>query len=260
MTLRKYYTRITKIIKRIENGESKDLKVYQDLGVIYHFLYGNTYDYEGQADIVEGNTPEDVSKIIDGGCGTGGLTKILGERFPESKVLGIDLNGSMLDIGRQIVTEGNVEFKEKDILELNEEAEVFTLFGTTPHLDKNQLCGLFEKINTILPNNGVFVFDYKSPDVKKHEDGHCSIWSRETNNYKVKNPITTVYKDGEPFYVFSFEFTEKETGKEFYSGDIMGINLYRQEELEEMLKDSGFSNIKLRDEGDQSGIFIARKK
>lgn len=255
-----YEKEISEIINRIKNGESKELKVYDDLAVIYHFLYCNTYDYEGQAEIVEGNAPKEVSKIIDGGCGTGGLTKILGERFPNSKVLGVDLNDSMLDIGREIVDRDNVEFREMNILDLEEEAEVFTLFGTTPHLKESQLVELFEKIHGTLSDDGVFIFDFKSPEVKKHEDGHCSIWSRETENYKVKNPITTVYKDNTPHYVFSFEFTEKETGKEFYSGDIMQINLYRQEELEELLDKAGFENVKLKDEGDQSGIFIAKKK
>lgn len=255
-----YEKKISEIINRIKNGESKDLKVYDDLAVIYHFLYGNTYDYEGQAEIAEQNAPENTSRIIDGGCGTGGLTKILGERFPDSEVLGVDLNNSMLDIGREIVDRDNVDFREKNILDFEEETDVFTLFGTTPHLEKSQLFNLFEKIHETLSDDGVFIFDFKSPDVKKHEDGHCSIWSRETENYKVKNPITTVYEDNNPHYVFSFEFTDKNSGKEFYSGDIMEINLHREGELEELLNKAGFEDIRLRDEGDQSGIFIAKKK
>ena len=40
----------------------------------------------------------------------------------------------------------------------------------------------------------------------------------------------------------------------------MKIYLYTQEELREMLEDSGFKDIQVLDEGDQSGIFTARKK
>jgi SAM-dependent methyltransferase len=251
---------IREIIGRIENGKSREMKVYQDLAGIYHFLYGNTYDYEGQADIAEENTPENVSRVIDGGCGTGGLTGILAERFPEAEVLGVDLNSSMLEIARENTSEENLEFRQKDILDLEDETDVLTFFGTTPHLEKNELQRLFAKIHDLLSRNGVFVFDFKSPDVKKHEDGHCSIWSRETENYEVKNPITTVYQDGEPYYVFSFQFTEKDSGEEYYAGDIMQINLYTREELEDMLEKSGFRDIKFLEEGDQSGIFVARKK
>lgn len=251
---------IEQIIERIENGESKEMTVYNDLAAIYHFLYGNTYDYESQADIAEENAPENVSRIVDGGCGTGGLTGILAERFPEAEVLGVDLNGSMLDIGRENLENGNLKFREMDILDLDEEADVFTFFGSSPHLERDELRELFEKIYALLSSDGVFVFDFKSPDVKKHEDGHCSIWSRETENYEVKNPITTVYQDGEPYYVFSFEFTDKDSGREFYAGDFMQINLYRENELRRMLGDSGFDEISFLDGGDQSGIFVARKK
>lgn len=251
---------IRKIIERIKNGESKEMTVYQDLADIYHFLYGNTYNYEGQADVAEENASETVSRVVDGGCGTGGLTRILAERFAESEIIGVDLNSSMLDIARGNIEHENVEFREMNILDLEDKADVFTFFGTTPHLEKDELEELFEKIHSTLSNNGVFVFDFKSPNVKKHEDGHCSVWSRETEKYKVKNPITTVYQDGKPYYVFSFEFVDKDSGREYYVGDIMGINLYTQEELRDMLEDSGFQKIHLLDKGDQSGIFVAAKK
>lgn len=200
-----------------------------------------------------------MSRIIDGGCGTGGLTKILAERNPDTEVLGIDLNGAMLEIAENLVGRENVEFREMDILDLETEADVFTLFGTTPHLSQEHMQELFTKVHGLISENGVFVFDFKSPNVKKHEDGHCSIWSRETENYKVKNPITTVYEDGTPRYVFSFEFTEKDSGKKFYAGDIMDINLYTREDVEEILEKSGFTDVEILDEGDQSGIVVARK-
>ncbi len=255
-----YENEIEDIVERIENGESQEMEVYQDLAGIYHFLYGNTYDYDGQADVAEENAPDKVSWVIDGGCGTGGLTEILGERFPDAEVLGVDLNGAMLDIGRENIEHGNFEFREMNILDLEEKADVFTFFGTTPHLEKEEVKELFDKIHSQLTKDGVFVFDFKSPNVKKHEDGHCSIWSRETENYKVKNPITTVYQDGKPHYVFSFEFTDKDTEEKFYAGDIMKIYLYTKEEIRGMLEDSGFEEIQVLDEGDQSGIFVAKKK
>ena len=254
-----YEDEIQNIIGRVKDGESQKMEVYQDLASIYHFLYGKTYDYDGQADVAEKNAPEDVSKIVDGGCGTGGLTAILAERYPEAEVLGVDLNGAMLDIAEKIVDKDNVEFRQMDIMDLETSADIFTFFGTTPHLEEDQLRELFSKIYSMLSEDGVLVLDFKSPNVKKHEDGHCSIWSRETENYKVKNPITTVYEDGNPRYVFSFEFTDKESGEKFHAGDIMDINLYTREEMEELLGESGFSDVETLEEGDQSGIVVARK-
>lgn len=255
-----YESRIENIVGRIRNGESRELKVYGDLAPVYHFLYGKEYDYTGQADIAEKYAPGEVSRVVDGGCGTGGLTEILGERFADADVIGVDLNDSMLEVAREKTDHENVEFRNMDILDLEEEMGVFTFFGTTPHLEKKDLETLLEKIHESLSEEGILVLDFKSPEVKKHQDGHCSIWSRETEKFKVKNPITTVYEDERPHYVFSFEFTEKESDEKFYAGDIMEIYLYTRDEIREMLQDSGFSSIEFMDEGDQSGIFVGKKE
>ncbi|MFB6242362.1 MAG: trans-aconitate 2-methyltransferase [Candidatus Nanosalina sp.] len=248
-------------VERIEKGESQDLSIYGDLAPVYHFLYGNEYDYEGQADLVEDAAPDHVERICDGGCGSGGLTDILAERYPEAEVLGVDLNSEMLEVARD-VTENlqNMDFRSADLLEVEGEFDIYTIFGTTSHFPPEELQELFNRIHENLIENGVLVFDYKSPESKKHEDGHLSEWSRESENYVIESPAVTIYQDGQPHYVFSFNFREKETGEDHYTGQIMQIDLYTPEDLAEMLEEAGFSEIEVEEEVlDQSGVVKAWK-
>lgn len=248
-------------VDRIEKGESRELKIYGDMARLYHFLFGTEYDYSGQADAATEKAPEKVRKIVDGGCGTGGLTVLLAERYPDAEVLGIDLNSTMLEVARDENSSENLKYREEDLLNFKGSADIYTVFGTVNHFDEDEVKGLFRKIFDSLNLGGVVAFDFKSPESEKHQDGYINYWSTETDDFKVENPVMTVYDDGQAYYSFSFCFTEKETGKEFYTGELMEIELYTKEDILNMLTDVGFKqeNIEFREEGDQSGIFVARK-
>lgn len=253
---------IHELTGRIREGESKELSIYGDMARLYHYLFGKEYDYSGQADAGTERAPENVGKIIDGGCGTGGLTKLLAERYPEAKVEGIDLNSRMLEVAKEENNRENIEYRHGNLLEFKGSVDIFTVFGTLNHFKKEELKRILEKIFESLTPGGVLAFDFKSPETEKHQDGYINHWSTETEDFEVENPVMTVYEDGQAYYSFSFCFKEKETGKEFYTGELMEIELYTKEEILEMLEDTGFNqeSIEFKDEGDQRGIFVAKKK
>ncbi|MBI1729842.1 methyltransferase domain-containing protein [Candidatus Acetothermia bacterium] len=61
--------------------------------------------------------------VIDLGCGTGELTKILAQRLPESEVLGIDNSGSMLAKAKPLAHE-NLRFEQASIEEIKGQWDV----------------------------------------------------------------------------------------------------------------------------------------
>jgi SAM-dependent methyltransferase len=71
------------------------------------------------------------AEILDAGCGTGEITVRLGERFPEARVLGVDILGSHLELGRrragELGVDGRVRFEERSVYELGLEDESFDL-------------------------------------------------------------------------------------------------------------------------------------
>ena len=59
----------------------------------------------------------DVSSIIDLGCGSGGSTKVLLDRFPDAHILGVDPNPSMINRARQQwAAHQNIHFLQQDAL------------------------------------------------------------------------------------------------------------------------------------------------
>ena len=58
------------------------------------------------------------ANILDAGCGSGSMARLLASRHPDASVIGFDLNGSYLDYARRIAAnEGlaNISFREGDI-------------------------------------------------------------------------------------------------------------------------------------------------
>lgn len=253
---------IREAVERIENGESRELSIYGDMARLYHYLFGEEYDYSGQADAATRKAPENVRRIVDGGCGTGGLTKLLAERYPEAEVTGVDLNSPMLDVAKEENSRENIEYRQENLLNFEENADIYAVFGTVNHFNEDEITEVFQNIFDSLNSGGVLAFDFKSPESEKHQDGYVNHWSTETDDFEVENPVMTVYDNGQAYYSFSFCFRERETGEEFYTGELMEIELYTREEILNMLTDVGFKqeNIEFRDEGAQRGVFVAKKK
>ena len=60
------------------------------------------------------NVPiESPNEIVDLGCGTGMVTAVLRERWPEARIVGVDGSAAMLDKARQDATD--IEWQEADV-------------------------------------------------------------------------------------------------------------------------------------------------
>jgi len=72
--------------------------------------------------------PRPGEHVLDVACGTGAVTRLIAERVePGGKVVGLDVNGGMLAVGRSLVTNPNVEWREASVLELQFDDGTFDL-------------------------------------------------------------------------------------------------------------------------------------
>jgi trans-aconitate 2-methyltransferase len=87
--------------------------------------------------------------VLDAGCGSGRVTRLLLERLPRGRVIGVDASPSMIETARASVPE-RAEFKVMDLLELDLEQAVDAVFSNaTFHwiLDHRRLFGrLYEAL------------------------------------------------------------------------------------------------------------------
>ena len=102
--------------------------------------------------------------LLDLGCGTGKLTRILADRGYD--MIGVDYSYEMLDIAKSE--------SEESILYLLQDMREFELYGTVRGiysacdcvnyiLDEDELRSVFELANNYLDPGGIFVFDMNTP-------------------------------------------------------------------------------------------------
>jgi trans-aconitate 2-methyltransferase len=95
--------------------------------------------------------------VLDAGCGSGRVTRLLAERLPNGGVIGVDAAPSMIEIARENLADlgDRVELRNQDLLDLDLEQEVDAVFsGATFHwiLDHERL---FERLFAALRPSGV---------------------------------------------------------------------------------------------------------
>ena len=102
--------------------------------------------------------------LLDLGCGTGKLTRIMAEKGYD--MIGVDYSYEMLDIAKSE--------SEESILYLLQDMREFELYGTVKGiysacdcmnyiLEEDELRSVFELVNNYLDPGGIFVFDMNTP-------------------------------------------------------------------------------------------------
>lgn len=104
----------------------------------------------------------DKGRILDLGCGTGGAGIVLAKRFESSRVVGLDIEPSVLERARELVHASGLA--ERIDLELTEPGrfpfpdESFDIVyanSTTCHIDK--LTAFFDEVHRVLKPGGLFL-------------------------------------------------------------------------------------------------------
>jgi trans-aconitate 2-methyltransferase len=92
--------------------------------------------------------------VLDAGCGSGRVTKLLLERLPEGRVIAVDASASMIEKAREALPGDRTEFVVSDLLALELTREVDAIFSNaTLHwiLDHRRL---FERLHAALRPGG----------------------------------------------------------------------------------------------------------
>ncbi len=211
-----------------------------------------------------------IHTVLDLACGTGSLTCELAERGYE--MIGADLSEEMLAQAAE---------KARNVsgippIFLHQAMEELDLYGTIDAcvccLDSvnyvtrpKKLARAFQRVHTFLMPGGLFLFDINTPDKLRGLDGQlfmdededaCCIWRAE---YSPRRRICT--------YGFDL-FFQMENGLWDRMEEVHEEYAYEPEELEDMLRQAGFRQIKQYGElkmrrpapGEERIFFAARKE
>lgn len=229
-------------------------------------------DYERWADYVERHFARSrlpIHTVLDLACGTGSLTRLLALRGYE--MIGADLSEEML----AQAAEKCRGVGDPEPIFLHQAMEELDLYGTIDAcvccLDSvnyvtrsGKLARAFQRVHTFLMPGGLFLFDINTPDklrgldgqmfLDETEDAYC-VWRAE---YAPRRRICTYGMD-------IFQRTEDDLWQRWE--EVHEEFAYEPEELEQMLRQAGFRQIKqfgeLRMRAPQAGegrIFFAARK
>ena len=205
-------------------------------------------DYENWADFLEklfARSGEDISRVVDLGCGTGSLTAELATRGYE--MIGVDLSEDMLAVAADKCSDF-----DRPPLFLHQDMSKLTLFAPCDAV----VCCLdslnyvtkpaavqrtFQRVFETLRPGGLFVFDIRTPSFLRAMDGQvfldetedlCCIWRGE---FSQRRNILSYYMD---------LFSQDSDGKWLRDGELHEEYAYEPEDLALWLKQSGFTRIK----------------
>ena len=244
---------------------------YEILASFYDSLTDNV-DYDLYVQFIKtvfDKYSSDIKVVLDVACGTGTLTQKLSEMGYE--MIGVDASESMLSVAQS----KNVK-SENQILYLCQDMEDIDLYGTVDaavctldsinHIeDKSSVNEMFKKVSLFMNRGGVFMFDVNS--LYKHRD----VLGNNTFIYETDNVYCVwqnFYEESDSSVDFELDFFERDEDVYIRNFESFTEFYYSDEELTEMLEDSGFEILKRcngwsfdePDDETERIIYIARKK
>ena len=165
--------------------------IYDMLGQYYDLLQRD-YDYQKIVDMVNRYNHKPQAKLLDVGCGTGELLRLLGNY--DYRLTGLDNSFTMVDIAygkllySGVSTEGIVMgniIGYKD----NEKYDIITLTTDTLNYitNKKDIKSLGKTLANLLEDDGFIVIDIQKPSNAKYFKNYNEINKVDVNKYIVWN-------------------------------------------------------------------------
>lgn len=228
-------------------------------------------DYENWADFLEklfARSGEEVTSVVDLGCGTGSLTAALTCRG--YRMTGVDLSEDMLAVAADKCAELESAplFLHQDMSRLTlmnaPDAVVCCLDSLNYVTRPTAVQRTFRRVFDALRPGGLFIFDIRTPEFLRSMDGQvfldeteevCCIWR---GDFSPRRNILSYYMD---------LFLPDGDDRWVREGEIHEEYAYEPVDLARWLQDAGFTGIrqygerKLRapKEGEERIFFLARK-
>ncbi|MCA9071731.1 MAG: class I SAM-dependent methyltransferase, partial [Planctomycetaceae bacterium] len=125
-----------------------------------------------------------INSILELGCGTGNLSVVLAERFPESLLQMVDVSGNSLKACRaRLGSSSRFGFEQRDFRDLSYDHTSFDLVISSisiHHLMSEEKRQLFDQIHRWLKDDGVFSYaDQFAGATSDIYQRHIDNWQKE---------------------------------------------------------------------------------
>jgi trans-aconitate 2-methyltransferase len=160
--------------------------------------------------------------VLDAGCGSGKITKVISTKVPKGKVFAVDSDSSMITIAKENLEEiSNIQYKKADLSEIYLDEKVDVVFSNaTLHWILNHR-KMFEHFWQILKPNGEILIQ-------------CGGYGEFAKTLPIFNKV----RKSNQFYNYFCNDKGEDTWKQPWY-------FAKKEDTEKMLKEIGFKNIQV---------------
>lgn len=251
---------LSSVIEDINENPHRQRSFYE-YPKLYDFYHSRVLNQDAQVELLKRFQPDDTSRVLDLGCGTGPLLVRIEDEYEE--VLGVDANEQMLALAREKITEADVRMADFTKWSAADEGRIFdivVLMGGLLHLTEDHSIESFAKnIYESLREEGAFVtfFQPLGDDV---DNGSKDVQTAESERYSVERHSTSALTSPEGHYTTAYLFIirDKVHETEAKMGTVFDGRFHDPNTLEDTFVATGFSEIEFTD-GDGPTTFHAMK-
>lgn len=108
-------------------------------------------------EVLDRLSPRGDERVLDAGCGSGGVTRMLAERVPDGSVIAVDGSAAMVARARENLADLGIEVQQQDLVELTLDAPVDLVFSNAVFHHIHDHEALFGAIRRALDDRGRLV-------------------------------------------------------------------------------------------------------
>lgn len=182
--------------------ENFDLSVqrFDEFAEEYASRFENVSSYIEQLTFFTDQIKAEKPAILELACGPGNVTKFLKNRFPESRILGVDLAPKMIELARKALPE--VDFRVMDVRDISSISEKFDAVMCSfclPFLSKDDAAKLIADCSSLLNPGGAIYLSTMEGD-KNRAGFERTSFSGDSEiyfNYHIQSDLESAFSQSE---------------------------------------------------------------
>ena len=213
-----------------------------------------------------------VESVLDMTCGTGSQVFYLKERG--YNVVGSDFSPPLLEIARDKAKRMNYDLKfiygDMRTLKVGKFDSVVTIFNAVGHVTREDFLKTMENINSNLNVNGLYIFDIFNLDAMNNQvvaNFAYQVNKKVDGMQLLHSKCSTIDRKIGLLTSYDQQMVQKGSEKPILYENVFSLQIYKLEELQEMLHRTGFEVISVCDiNGDEfsrdtstSMLIVAKK-
>lgn len=238
---------LASVIEDINENPHRERSFYE-YPELYDFYQSRVLNRDAQSSLLNRIEPEDATRILEFGCGTGPLLTRIEDDYEE--VMGVDVNESMLALARERVTKAEIrkaDFTEWSAADEGRQFDVAVLMGGLLHLtEDSSLTSFAENVYESLREGGTFGTFFQ-PFTDDVENGSKEVKTVESERFTVERHSISALTSPDGHYTTTYLFHIQDTVQETEAkmGTVFHGRFHDSDRLKDIFSTAGFNEVEL---------------